>query len=221
MESPIHLLLLLFFSSVVLFSNDYPHFPVQELREIEARSGVIAKNRTLHYQLILNDLRSKKQNDQLKLVNYNLNQLIARTDIQTKKIQDYWATPKEFLITGKGDCEDYAIIKYYSLIKLGFDKNKLYLTMVKELFNGRDHMVLSYFPNLNAQPLVLDNLSFKVLPLNKRTDLKANYFINNNGVFSLNNNHLKKEGLYNKKFVRLTEQVAQEELHTQILQACN
>lgn len=221
MELLIKAFLLLLLTSVLLFSNDYPYFPVQELREIEIHSGTIAKNRSLNYQLILNELRSKQHDEQLKLVNFNLNQLIARSDIQTKKIRDYWATPKEFLITGRGDCEDYAIIKYYSLIKLGFNKDKLYLTMVKELFNGNDHMVLSYFPTPNAQPLILDNLSFKVLPLNQRTDLKATYFINNKGVFSLEQNRLKKEGAYNKKFVHLNEQIAQEELHTQILHACN
>jgi predicted transglutaminase-like cysteine proteinase len=46
--------------------------------------------------------------------------------------EDYWSTPREFLISGRGDCEDYAIIKYFTLIKLGFDERKLFLTSVKE-----------------------------------------------------------------------------------------
>ena len=212
-------LLLLFF--LPLFANNYPSFPTQELREIEMTSGTIAKNRSLDYQKIINNLRSKSESEQVLLLNTYLNQLISLSDSETKNIKDYWSTPKEFLIKGRGDCEDYAIIKYYSMIKLGFDRDKLYLTMVKELLHGRNHMVLSYFPNPHHQPLILDNLSFKVLPLNKRTDLKARYFINDNGVFAYNNAYLIPVNAKSKKFIHLIKQVEQEELHTQVLHACN
>ena len=39
--------------------------------------------------------------------------------------KDYWATPIEFMGTGAGDCEDYAIAKYFSLINLGIPEDKL------------------------------------------------------------------------------------------------
>jgi len=99
--------------------------------------------------------------------------------------QDYWATPKEFLTCGFGDCEDYAIIKYYSLLKLGFDEKKLFITTVLEKYKGGLHMVLSYFKNENESPLILDNLSFKILDLKTRTDLEAQKFINSTGVYKL------------------------------------
>lgn len=34
-------------------------------------------------------------------------------------VSDYWASPGEFL-KGRADCEDYAIVKYFSLLQLGF-----------------------------------------------------------------------------------------------------
>jgi amino acid transporter len=44
-------------------------------------------------------------------------------------IDDYWMTPKEFFIKGFGDCEDYAIAKYFTLLELGVKKESLYLAV--------------------------------------------------------------------------------------------
>ena len=50
-------------------------------------------------------------------------------------------------------------------------------------------MVLSYFKDQNKSPLVLDNLSFRILDLNTRKDLEVDSFINSHGVFKLNKNY--------------------------------
>ncbi len=145
----------------------------------------ISKNRILDYQKTILSYKHLSQEEQLKKVNLYLNQLLPQYDkvIQNKK--DYWATPKEFLTYGFGDCEDYAIIKYFTLIKLGFDEKKLFLTTVQDRFNGSYHMVLSYFKKENKAPLILDNLSFKILDLQRRDDLKANLFVNSTGVYKI------------------------------------
>ena len=128
-----------------------------------------------------------------------------------QKQEDYWATPKEFLIAGYGDCEDYVIIKYFTLIKLGFDKKKLYLTTVHEKYIGGYHMVLSYFDKEGESPLILDNLSFRILKLNTRTDLEADTFINLRGVYKIDkNNKLKKVQSYSPKFQELLRKVKRE-----------
>ena len=72
--------------------------------------------------------------------------------------KDYWATPIETLSIGGGDCEDYAIAKYFTLKQLGVDESKLRLTYVKAIELNQAHMVLTYFENKRAVPLVLDNL---------------------------------------------------------------
>ena len=103
----------------------------------------------------------------------------------TNNQENYWSTPKEFLTTGYGDCEDYAIIKYFTLINLGFDKKKLFITTAFEHYTGGYHMVLSYFKTKNKPPLILDNLSFRILDLKKRSDITADLFINDDGVFKI------------------------------------
>jgi predicted transglutaminase-like cysteine proteinase len=153
-------------------------------------------------------LKGVPKTKQLLRINAYLNGLLPQYDAITQNRQDSWATPKEFLTLGYGDCEDYAIIKYYSLIKLGFAKNRLFLTIVKDNYSRGYHMVLSYFQKEKLSPLILDNLSFKILPLTKRTDLQALYFINDSGVYKLEGKKLKKVAKAYKTFTELQKKVA-------------
>jgi predicted transglutaminase-like cysteine proteinase len=143
------------------------------------------------------------------MINAYLNRLQAQYDGIINNKEDNWATPKEFLRIGYGDCEDYALIKYYALIKLGFDERKLFITIVKEKFYGGNHMVLSYFKEKSKAPLVLDNLSFKILSLDQRVDLNAEYFINSTGVYKIDTNFkLIKVAQKFKEFEEIKDKVA-------------
>jgi predicted transglutaminase-like cysteine proteinase len=196
-----------------LFCDTYPSFTENELKLIENKSGKITKNRIIDYQKNIDLLQQFKHSEQITKVNLYLNQLLPQYDDVIQKQNDYWATPKEFLYIGYGDCEDYAIIKYFTLLKLGFDKDKLFIAIVYEKYSGNHHMVLSYFENKNVSPLILDNLSFLILDLQKREDLRAVKFINSDGVFKLNSkNELIKTQESSKKFLELLRRVQKESL---------
>ena len=143
-------------------------------------------------------------------INFYLNQLLPQYDDIINKQEDHWATPKEFLITGYGDCEDYVIIKYFSLIKLGFDENKLFITVVKETYYGGYHMVLTYFETNDKSPLVLDNLSFKILDLKTRKDIQAETFINSTGVYRMEDGKLVKFAHNSKEYLELLNNIKKE-----------
>lgn len=201
------LLLLSCFFSFSL-AQEYPSFSKQELENI-GRKNPISKNRIISYEKSIKKLKKYSKKEQLKKINFQLNQLLPQYDSIIDKQEDYWETPKEFLKIGYGDCEDYVLIKYYSLIKLGFDEKNLFLTIVKEKYKGGMHMVLCYFKYKNSSPLVLDNLSFKILSLKKRTDLIPLVFINNTGVFKFTKHHkLKKVAQKYKEFENLKKRVA-------------
>ena len=102
------------------------------------------------------------------------------------------------------------IIKYFSLIKLGFDENKLFITVVKETYYGGYHMVLTYFKTQGESPLVLDNLSFKVLDLKTRKDIKADTFINSTGVYRMTDGKLIKFAHNSKEYLELLESIKKE-----------
>ena len=152
---------ILMLCAVSLFADSYPIFTEDELTKIERSSGRIAKNRILDYQREISVLKNYNKTKQLNVVNYYLNQLLPQYDAVIQKQEDYWSSPKEFLTTGYGDCEDYVIIKYFTLLKLGFDEKKLFLTTATERQSKEYHMVLSYFKEKGESPLILDNISYK------------------------------------------------------------
>ena len=119
-------------------------------------------------------------------VNSYINRIIGKADKTNE-----WITPKEFLIRGQGDCEDYAIAKYFALKKLNIDTRKLFFSIVKQRGSKTYHMVLLY--KKYDKLLVLDNLSWKILPLKERKDLKFYYAFNQYASYILKNNKLEKE----------------------------
>lgn len=111
-----------------------------------------------------------------------------------REFRDYWKTPEEFLSDGFGDCEDFAIAKYYTLLKYDFDKRKLkfaYCHLFHKNGTREPHIVLLYFHNENLT-VVLDNHRRTLKALNKRTDLEIHYTFNENSIYFngdiLNNN---------------------------------
>lgn len=203
------LLFLLAFSFIK--ASNYPHFTKYELKKIAGDSGKTAKSRVLDYNKNIHSFKKLPKPKQLVQVNYYLNQLPHLADMANNNKSDYWETPKEFLTCGYGDCEDYAIIKYFTLIKLGFSKDKLFITTAFEKYTGQYHMVLSYFEKENKPPLVLDNLSFKVLGLKTRDDLKADMFINTTGTYKIDKyNKLIKINKAPEKFKDLMQRVKKE-----------
>jgi predicted transglutaminase-like cysteine proteinase len=107
---------------------------------------------------------------------------------------DYWATPIEMLMKGAGDCEDYAIGKYFSLKFLGVAPEKLRLTYVKARIGGpssnllQAHMVLTYYATPDAEPVVLDNLVSEIRPASRRNDLIPIFSFNSEGVWAAGSN---------------------------------
>ena len=85
--------------------------------------------------------------------------------------------------TNGGDCEDYVIAKYFSLISLGIPDSKLRMMFVTALQQQQAHMVLAYYPEPNAIPLILDNINPRILPANKRPDLRPVYSFNGEGLY--------------------------------------
>ena len=79
---------------------------------------------------------------------------------------------------GHGDCEDYAIAKYFTLLELGIPKEKLYFGVVDLKGEKNSHMILLYLENKDSTSLVMDNLSSKVLPLTDRKNIIPKFAFN-------------------------------------------
>ena len=153
-----------------------------------------------------NELKVKIENYDLirKLSHTNtfINKILPQFDNKSSGIDDYWATPKEFLINGHGDCEDYAIAKYFSLVKLGVPEDKLRITYVTYRGKGnfdQAHMVLTYYHTPTATPVVLDNIDKTLQLATNRDDLTPIYSFNALGLWQAKNKGEAKIGDNNLK----------------------
>jgi predicted transglutaminase-like cysteine proteinase len=128
--------------------------------------------------------RQVKDLEKLRQINTYFNKKITFTsDAQHWNQEDYWATPLESLGTKAGDCEDFVIAKYFSLIQAGVQEVKLRIMYVKALKLNQAHMVLAYYESPRSVPLILDNLTSKILPASKRRDLSPVYSFNGLGMW--------------------------------------
>lgn len=145
-------------------------------------------------QAMLRDAAVLDDADRLKLVNAFYNRrIVFQTDLQVWGQEDYWATPLEVLQQGRGDCEDYAIAKYATLLAAGVAPERLQLVYVRAQVPGvavaQPHMVLVYQSGLAVsmgEPLVLDNLRPEVLPVSQRPDLTPVFSFNAEGLWQDN-----------------------------------
>ncbi|MDE2441310.1 MAG: transglutaminase-like cysteine peptidase [Betaproteobacteria bacterium] len=154
------------------------------------------------WQHVVSDGRNLSENDKLKRVNDFFNRRIAfDDDISIWGQSDYWATPIELIGQGRGDCEDYSIAKYYSLLELGIPINKLRLVYVKAAQNSLGttiqiaHMVLAYYPTPTADPIILDNLNPNLVPASQRRDLLPIFSFNGAGLWMGTGNTSSKSNL--------------------------
>ncbi len=156
----------------------------QLLAEIEQKHGKDASDRVEQWQRLMQTAKTLPEAEKLKRVNDFFNQRIEFVDdIYLWNVDDYWATPMEFLFQGAGDCEDYAIAKYFTLIELGVAESKMRIMYVKALRLNQAHMVLTYYSTPRAVPVVLDNLIPQIKSASKRTDLLPVYSFNGSGLW--------------------------------------
>ena len=127
---------------------------------------------------ILTQDKALSNREKLEKVNRFFNYFRFVDDIKLWGVKNYWATPIEFIGVNGGDCEDYSIAKYYTLLELGVPDEKMRITMVKALRLNQYHMVLAYYETPGSVPLILDNIDGKIKPATKRNDLLPVYSFN-------------------------------------------
>ena len=154
------------------------NLPETLLTKVRNQHGYLAEARLRAWQEIMYVDSASDEMAKLNLVNDFFNGARFVDDIVQWKKSDYWATPIEFLIEDAGDCEDFSIAKYFTLLEMGVDGDKLRITYVKALELNQAHMVLAYYPTPSAEPLILDNINKSIRPASQRRDLKPVYSFN-------------------------------------------
>ncbi|MHB1099779.1 MAG: transglutaminase-like cysteine peptidase [Burkholderiales bacterium] len=178
------LLLLLFVGAV--YADTQFGLSDRLVAHVGKKYGENAKQRILDWQKLIAKGKNAPIQEKLKLVNDFFNRVEFVSDLRHWGKTDYWATPVEMLATNGGDCEDFAIGKYFTLLAMGVPVESLRITYVRALrLNPVDqaHMVLAYYTEPDADPLILDNLDKAIWPASERDDLVPVYSFNGGGLW--------------------------------------
>lgn len=127
------------------------------------------------WRIFLHGIKDEKPGIQLHKVNEYMNNYVYVLDPINYGKKDYWATPKQFFYR-TGDCEDYAISKYVSLIHLGWPKDKMRVVVLQDLNLNVPHAILVVY--VQGKAYVMDNQIPQVIEANRIKHYKPIFSIN-------------------------------------------
>ncbi len=95
------------------------------LARTQAAPGQIGLHGNNQWRDIIARMGALPAQERLAAVNDTFNRITYRKDTDTWGRTDYCASPQELLSRGQGDCEDYALAKYFTLRALGYATDQL------------------------------------------------------------------------------------------------
>jgi len=81
-------------------------------------------------------------------------------------VSDRWSAPFETLGSNRGDCEDYALVKYLALRAAGISQDDVKIVILRNAFPDEDHAAVA--ARVDGEWLILDN---RTLTLVRDSDL--------------------------------------------------
>ena len=183
------LVLVLFVFPVLLWGLNGETLDRERLRAVaQERYGAPGEESVGDWLRLIDRGRDQPVEVRLERANQFFNsRTLFQSDVDIWQVADYWATPLETLGRGRGDCEDFAIAKYVSLVALGVPQGQLRLIYVKAKVAGtppQAHMVLGYYPDPNGEPRILDNLVGSIEWASARPDLTPVFSFNAEGLWA-------------------------------------
>jgi predicted transglutaminase-like cysteine proteinase len=81
-------------------------------------------------------------------------------------VADHWSPPFETLQSHRGDCQDYAIVRYVALLQAGLSHQDVRIVILRNVLQKEDHAAVA--ARVDGQWLILDNVR---LALVRDTDM--------------------------------------------------
>jgi len=111
----------------------------------------------------------------IRAVNEFFNRWPYKEDSEIYGRSEYWATPSEFMAKS-GDCEDFAIAKYFALRQLGFGEQDMRVVILMDEIRGIGHAVLAVYEGDKA--IILDSLSNMIVSHVRYKHYRPQYSMN-------------------------------------------
>lgn len=109
---------------------------------------------------IIFNLTSEKEKELIEINNFYNHSIIPITDMNHYGVIQHWSIPND----NKGSCHHYMLSKREALIKAGWPRSSLLITVVMNN-KGEGHAVLTV--KTNKGDFILDNLTDEIKPWNK------------------------------------------------------
>ena len=121
-------------------------------------------------------LKGLPKREQMRRLNRFVNRSITyRTDdVRFGKV-DYWASPGQ-VMGSAGDCEDYSVVKFFSLLDLGFSNDQIRIVVVMDTIRKIGHAVLAV--ELDNKTFIMDSLFDEPVPHQYVLQYEAVYSVN-------------------------------------------
>jgi predicted transglutaminase-like cysteine proteinase len=81
--------------------------------------------------------------------------IVPTSDEAQWGVADHWSPPFETLQTHRGDCEDYAIVKYVALLQAGLSHDDVKIVILRNLLPNEDHAAVA--ARVEGQWRILDD----------------------------------------------------------------
>jgi predicted transglutaminase-like cysteine proteinase len=81
--------------------------------------------------------------------------ITATSDMTQWGVAGHWSPPFETLQTHRGDCEDYAIVKYVALLQAGLSRSDVKIVILRTILPNEDHAVVA--ARVDGQWQILDS----------------------------------------------------------------
>jgi predicted transglutaminase-like cysteine proteinase len=131
----------------------------------------------VEWKAMLDSIGEKPFRDQIETINDWANEHPYIVDQLNWGMEDFWETPYEFMSVN-GDCEDYAIAKYYSLRALGVPEDRMRVIIVQDFnLGGIIHAILGVYDE-EEKLLILDNQIEQIMPALKIYHYRPIYGVN-------------------------------------------
>lgn len=124
---------------------------------------------------VAHEATGKPQLEALKTVNRYFNRWPYKVDRELYGVSEFWATPQEFM-KRSGDCEDYAIAKFFALRDLGMANEELRVVILMDQIRRLGHAVLAVYAM--GDILILDSLSDLIFSHKKYKHYVPQYSMN-------------------------------------------
>jgi predicted transglutaminase-like cysteine proteinase len=99
-------------------------------------------------------------------------------------VADRWSDPFETLLSNRGDCEDYAILKYAALLQAGIPRDDVKIVILKNVFPNESHAAVA--TRVEGQWLILDNRTLTLVRDTEVTRATPEFVLDHEGVKRFN-----------------------------------